>query len=118
MVIEGDPTSGKEDWMEKYTNYLTQGVLPVDNNEARVFKMKASRFIVLDDVLFKKYATVLLQRCLNTEEARQVLRDIHEGECENHSGGRNLSRKVLRMVYYWESLKEDALNYIRKCDAC
>ncbi|XP_074351405.1 uncharacterized protein LOC141690511 [Apium graveolens] len=81
MAIESDPTSGKEDWLEKYINYLTQGIFPVDNNKARAFKMKASRFVMLDDVLFKKFVTGLLQRCLNKEEARQVLKDIHEGEC-------------------------------------
>ncbi|XP_074364852.1 uncharacterized protein LOC141705881 [Apium graveolens] len=67
--------------------------------------MKASRFVVIDDVLLKKSATGLLQRCLNEEEAGQILRDIHEGECGNHSSGRNMSCKVLRMGYYWPTVK-------------
>ena len=51
--------------------YLTNNVLPVNNNEARIFRMKASRYVLIDDILFKKSATGLLQRCLEMEEAQQ-----------------------------------------------
>lgn len=47
-----------------------------------------------------------------------VLRDVHAGDCGNHTNGRNLSMKILRMGYYWPTLKQDALEYVRKCDAC
>ena len=52
------------------------------------------------------------------EEAQQVIQDIHEGDCGNHSGDRNLSFKVLQMGYYWPTLRHGELNYVKKCDAC
>ena len=107
-----------DDWMHVYTDYLKHGVLPTDRNEARAIRMKVSRFSLIDDVLFKKSATGLLQRCLNSKEAALTLLDLHQGECGNHSGARSLSNKVLRMGYYWPTLKQDAMEFVQKCDAC
>ncbi|XP_017227992.1 uncharacterized protein LOC108203528 [Daucus carota subsp. sativus] len=107
-----------DDWMQVYTDYLKHGVLPTDRNEARAIRMKVSRFSLIDDVLFKKSTTGLLQRCLNSKEAALTLLDLHQGECGNHSGARSLSNKVLRMGYYWPTLKHDAMEFVQKCDAC
>ncbi|XP_074336896.1 uncharacterized protein LOC141674068 [Apium graveolens] len=46
-----------------------------------------------------------------------VLRDAHEGECGNHTNGRNLSLKILRLGYYRPMLRQDTLDYTKKCDA-
>ena len=105
-------------WTYAIKDYLMNNVQPVNNNEARIFRMKTSRYVLINDVLFKKSGTCLLQRCLEMEEAQQVLQDIHEGDCGNHFGGRNLSFKVLRMGYYWPTLRHGTLNYVKKCDAC
>ena len=116
--IVNDNTQQSMSWTHTIKDYLTNDVQPVNNIEAEIFRIKASRFVLIDDVLFKKSATCLLQRCLEMEETQQVLQDIHEGDCGNHSRGRNLSFKVLRMGYYWPTLRQDALNYVKKCDAC
>nr|XP_017250771.1 PREDICTED: uncharacterized protein LOC108221400 [Daucus carota subsp. sativus] len=108
----------KDKWIQTYKDYLQLGDQPTDRNEARILRMKASRFVMIDEVLFKKSATGLLQRCLTSSEADVVLRDLHEGECGNHTGGRNLSLKVLRMGYYWPTVRQDAIDYVNKCDAC
>ncbi|XP_074365336.1 uncharacterized protein LOC141706495 [Apium graveolens] len=90
-AMEIDCDSTIEDWRTKYIDYLTLDVQPEDNNEARSFRMKAFKFTIFDHVLFKNSFTGLLQRCLNKTEAEHVLCDKHEGDCGNHSGGRNLS---------------------------
>ncbi|XP_017224963.1 uncharacterized protein LOC108201178 [Daucus carota subsp. sativus] len=107
-----------ENWMQPFKNYLQHGTLPANTNEARILRMKASRFTLVDDVLFKKSITGLLQRCLRKQETDMVLRDLHDGECGNHTSGRSLSMKVLRMGYYWPTVKRDAEDYVRRCDAC
>ncbi|XP_074377547.1 uncharacterized protein LOC141719063 [Apium graveolens] len=92
-------------WIQTYKDYLQLRIKPNDNNEARTLRMKASRFTVVDDELFKKSSTGLLQRCLKKHEADMVLRDAHEGECGNHTNGRNLSLKILHLGYYWPTLR-------------
>ncbi|XP_063948038.1 uncharacterized protein LOC135152135 [Daucus carota subsp. sativus] len=108
----------EDGWIQTYKNYLLHGILPDNRNDARMLRMKASRFTVIDDVLFKKSATGTLQRCLSKREASLVIQDIHEGECGNHTAARNLSLKALHMGYYWPTLRQDAIEFVKKCDAC
>nr|KYP76568.1 Pro-Pol polyprotein [Cajanus cajan] len=46
------------------------------------------------------------------------MREIHEGICASHSGGRTLAAKVLRAVYYWPTLKGDCVKFVKKCVQC
>ncbi|KAJ9561557.1 hypothetical protein OSB04_006717 [Centaurea solstitialis] len=43
---------------------------------------------------------------------------MHDGECGNHSGGRSLANRISRQGYYWPTLREDAMRYVQRCDAC
>lgn len=101
-------------WTRVYKEYLQHGREPSNNNEARTLRMKASRFTIIDNVLFKKSSTILLQRFLEKDESNMVLRDVHEGECGNHTNRRNLSLKILRMGYYWPTVIQDTLEYTKK----
>ncbi|XP_074377966.1 uncharacterized protein LOC141719482 [Apium graveolens] len=98
-----------DSWIQTYMNYLQLRVKPSNNNEARILRMKASRFMVMDNKMFKKSSTGILERCLKKHEADMVLRDAHEGECGNHTNERNLSLKILFLGYYWPTLRQDAL---------
>ncbi|GKV30474.1 hypothetical protein SLEP1_g39278 [Rubroshorea leprosula] len=63
-------------------------------------------------------ASMLLLRCLTPYEAEYAVREIHEGVCGTHIGGKTLARKLLRHGYYWPTMVEDAQNYAKKCPTC
>ncbi|XP_075095240.1 uncharacterized protein LOC142173533 [Nicotiana tabacum] len=42
-----------------------------------------------------------------------VMREVHEGHCGNHSGGRSLVKTLIRMGYYWPKM-EEAENFAAK----
>nr|KYP36963.1 Transposon Ty3-I Gag-Pol polyprotein [Cajanus cajan] len=46
------------------------------------------------------------------------MREVHEGICGSHSGGRTLAAKVLRAGYYWPTLKGDCAEFVKKCVQC
>ncbi|KAK3014443.1 hypothetical protein RJ639_010088 [Escallonia herrerae] len=71
-----------------------------------------------EDVLYKRSFTLPYLRCLTPLEADYALREVHEGICGQHLGGRALEHKVLRHEYYWPTMHRDALDYTKKCDAC
>ncbi|XP_056695656.1 uncharacterized protein [Spinacia oleracea] len=52
------------------------------------------------------------------EKGHEVLEDLHQGLCSSHIGGRALAEKALRTGYYWPTLKEDALDLVKRCDKC
>lgn len=47
-----------------------------------------------------------------------VIVEIHEGICENHSGGRTMSFWIKRHGYYWPTIIADCEDYLQKSDKC
>ena len=90
--------------------YLKNKTLSPDKAEAQKLQHLATRYKVINDKLYKvpysKHQSLidLMLRCLGPKEAELVLREIHEGECGNHFGGRSLAHKILSQGYYWPKL--------------
>ena len=88
LQIEGD-----ENWMTPIVSYLKDGRLLEVKDEARKLKVKSARYILMDEVLYKKGFSQPLLRCLVPDEANYMLREVHEGAYGNHSGARHSSIK-------------------------
>ncbi|BFG17096.1 hypothetical protein CerSpe_033700 [Prunus speciosa] len=99
-------------------NYLTKGTQPDDPIEARKLRIKAARYAIIDDTLFRKSFSGPYLRCLDPREAEWVLKETHQGTCGNHTGGRSLARKALTQGYFWPYMARDAEQFSRKCDKC
>ncbi|KAL0405074.1 UNVERIFIED_CONTAM: Polyprotein P3 [Sesamum radiatum] len=80
-------------WKEKLVRYLKDASLPDDPIRAKRIKFKATRFTIVGDELYKRTINGPLLTCVDGERAQYVLREIHEGSCGNHSGGRSLAQK-------------------------
>ncbi|XP_074264802.1 uncharacterized protein LOC141587247 [Silene latifolia] len=96
------------DWRVPYVNWLRDETLLGDRKEAQSFRIKASRYIMIDNIIFRKSLARPCLRCLSKEEAETVLQDVHGGECGNHAGGQSLSNKILRQGYFWPTMRTDA----------
>ena len=105
-------------WAEPMERYLRTGELPEDKNEARKIKVRAARYALIGEDLYKRGYSQPYLRCVTTEEGDYVLREIHFGVCGNHSGGRSLAHKALRTGYYWPTMGEDAKKLVQRCDKC
>ena len=108
----------KSDWTTAITSYLKDDLLPNEKEAARKVKVRAARFVLIKDVLYNRGFSRPYLRCLGNEEANYVLREVHEGICENHSGSRSLVHKLVRAGYYWPTMQADAEAYVRACDKC
>ena len=82
-------------WMNPILDYMLHGTQPINKAEARRLRAVAARYTIVDGKLFKRSYTGPLLRCLADNEALQVLTEIHEGHCGNHSGGRTLAHKAM-----------------------
>nr|KYP43636.1 hypothetical protein KK1_034916 [Cajanus cajan] len=80
--------------------------------------MRSSKFIIIGDELFKRGVSSPLLKCLTASQAAYVIREIHQGICGMHSGVRSMATRVLRVGYYWPTLKLDCQSYIQKCKEC
>ena len=104
--------------MDDIVVYLKDDRLPEDRDLARKVRYHAEHYLLLNDKLYKRGISTPLLRCLNDEEAKRVLSEIHDGVCGNHSGGQSLAHKALLQGFYWPTMKRDAAEYARKCDKC
>ena len=108
----------RENWMTPIVSYLKDGKLPEGKDEARKLKVRAARYVLMDEVLYKRGFSQPYLRCLAPDKANYVLREVHEGACGNHSGARSLIHKVIRAGYYWPTVQADAKAYVKVCDQC
>ena len=91
---------GEENWMTPIIGYLKEGRLPQGRDEARKLRIKSAKYVLMDEVLYKRGFYQSYLRCLAPDEANYVLREVHERAYGNHSGARSLVHKVVRAGYY------------------
>ncbi|GKU87474.1 hypothetical protein SLEP1_g1867 [Rubroshorea leprosula] len=116
QLLSTDPSAPS--WTTPLISYLQNGVLPEDQCVAKLVRRRAAHFTLIDNQLYKRAASMPLLRCLTPYEAEYAVREIHEGVCGTHVGGKTLARKLLRHGYYWPTMVEDAQNYVKKCPTC
>nr|KYP72976.1 Transposon Ty3-I Gag-Pol polyprotein [Cajanus cajan] len=105
-------------WMGPYITYLTRGELLEDKKEASLIQRESARFVVINERLYRRGFSSPLLRCLTTSQAQRVMDEVHSGMCGSHIGGRALVYKVARAGYFWPSLRNDCVNWVKKCDGC
>ena len=86
--------------MDLIITYIKDSNLPVDPSKAKKVKVRSSRFTILNEKLYKKGFSQPYLKCLDSEDAKYVLREIHEEVCGNRSGSRSLVRQVVRAGYF------------------
>ena len=103
--------------MDPIIHYLRIGTLSADNLAVHKVKHQAPHYVLLDDKLYKRSYSLPLLKCLLPSKADYAMREVHEGICGNHLRGRVLAYKILRQGYYWPTMQEDAVQYVKWCDA-
>ena len=78
--------NSKVNWTTSLITYLRSGTLPDGKDAARKLKVKASRFVLIRDVLYKRGFSRTYLRCLSHDKAYYVMREVHKGIYGNHSG--------------------------------
>lgn len=92
-------------WMSPILSYLRDGQLPSNSDEARKTKKRATRFTMLNGVLYKRGFLLPYLRCVKKDESKYILEEVHERICGDHMGARLLVGKIIRARYF---LAQDA----------
>lgn len=102
----------ESDWRQPILDYLNQGAVPDDKIKARKLRHRAAKYCEIGGTLYKKYFASPLLRCLFKSEVEKVLKDMHEGICGIHKGGKSLAFKIICLGYYWSTLNYDAKIFV------
>jgi hypothetical protein len=117
-VMDIEPAPVKADWRDKYVAWMARGELPLNRTEARRIARMAKSFALVDDELYKRAASGILQRCIPIPEGRELLRDIHAGICGHRAVPRTLIGHAFRQGFYWSTAVADASEIVRTCEGC
>ena len=77
-----------------------------------------NQFTILNDKFFKRGFSQPYLRCVEGEESKYVLEEVHKGICGDHMGAKSLVRKITRAGYFWPTMQQDATDFVKKCDSC
>nr|XP_025631518.1 uncharacterized protein LOC112726369 [Arachis hypogaea] len=101
-------------WLDPITSFLESGKVPDDEKDAAKLRREAAKYAVIQGQLFKKGLNQPLLKCLHPDQTDYVLREVHEGCCGHHIGGKALARKLIQAGYYWPSMMADSKEFVRK----
>ncbi|KAL0373494.1 UNVERIFIED_CONTAM: hypothetical protein Sradi_3265100 [Sesamum radiatum] len=104
-------------WKEEVIRFLTDGIEPENQKDAKALRRKESRFVMIDGELYKRGFSQPFLKCLTPEDENYVLREIQEEMCGNHLGGKALAGKSLRQGFFWPTMLQDAHELVRRCRA-
>ena len=112
------PMHARAGWASPILSYLKDGRLPLDLEDARKIQRRAARFTMLNGELYKRGFSQPYLRCVEQEEAKYVLEEVHRVICGDHMGVKSLVRKNIRTSYFWPSLQQDTIDFIKRYDSC
>ncbi|XP_057730374.1 uncharacterized protein LOC130945689 [Arachis stenosperma] len=111
-------TSLGPSWLDPIIDFLEHGKFPSDEKDAAKLRREAAKYTVIQGQLFRKGLNQPLLKCLHPDQTDYVLREVHEGCCGHHIGGKALARKLIRAGYYWPSMMADSKEFVKKCVKC
>ena len=86
--------------MTLISSFLQDRYLPLDAEEAKKIKKRVARFTILNDTLYKRGFSMPYLKCVDEDEAKYILEEIHEGVYRDHTDPRSLVSKVIRTSYF------------------
>ena len=100
--------------MDPIWDNLVDGTLPSNPKEASKLRARSARFTIHRGTLYKRGFSTPILKCVGKKDANYVLREVHEGICDNHIEARSLVAKTLRYEYYWATILIDAKELVKK----
>ncbi|XP_030479418.2 uncharacterized protein LOC115696668 [Cannabis sativa] len=91
--------------------YITKGELPQERALSRRIQYQAHRYVMMDNILYRRGLIMAYLMCVSDPEAKQIMLEVHEGFCGDHTGGPSPSKKILRQGYFWPAMKKDLCRY-------
>ena len=76
------------DWKSPIIDYLRSPIVETNSQLAKL-RIQSARYILIEDILYKKSFSLPYLQCLGPNKAQYALRKIHEGICGQYMGDRS-----------------------------
>ena len=82
--------------MDSIMLFLKEDILPKEKSEVDKVRRKAHQYWLSENQkLYKCSFSELYLLCIHPEASKLLLKELHEGICKSHMGGRSLSHRAL-----------------------
>ncbi|GJW46431.1 reverse transcriptase domain-containing protein [Tanacetum coccineum] len=75
-----------DNWMTPIREYLRSRALPDDPQKARKLCIKAPLYKMMEEKMYRRSYLSLWLRCVGPMQAKNIIKEVHEGLCGMHSG--------------------------------
>ncbi|RDX74645.1 Pol polyprotein, partial [Mucuna pruriens] len=87
-------------------------------NDKRTLRKLATGFFLNGSILYKRSTDLTLLHCVDDQEAKEIIEEVHEGIFGTHTNGHALARKILKACYYWSKMESDCCQHMKRCLKC
>ncbi|CAJ2653497.1 unnamed protein product [Trifolium pratense] len=107
-------------WFGDIANLKASGFIPEEMTAQQKKKLFAdSRHYFWDDpFLFKMSNDGMIRRCVADSEIRGIMWHCHNSPCGGHHSGPRTAAKVLQSGFFWPTIFQDCMEFVKACDAC
>ena len=106
-------------WIDPIIEFLAEDRIPDDKSEANKIRQIASQYwLSANTKLYRRSFGGPYLLCLHPEKVNELLIKLHEGVCGSHAGGRSLAHQAMTQGFWWRKMRNDAAEYVRKCEQC
>ena len=78
----------------------------------------AFKYILIDDELYHRTAEDVLLKCLDSDQTRVAMGEVHEGICGTHQSAPKMRWLLRRADFYWLNMMADCFRYYKRCEEC
>jgi hypothetical protein len=87
-ILDDEINDGKP-WYYDICNFVEDRVYPegADKKDRRALRLLATQYILCGDVLYRKSYEGVHLRSVEKEEAKKLIKEVHQGVCGPHMNG-------------------------------
>ncbi|GKC29592.1 reverse transcriptase domain-containing protein [Tanacetum coccineum] len=110
----------KPPWFADIANYLVGNVLVkgMSSQQKKKFFKDIRHYIWDDPYLFWICVDQIVRRCVDGQEAMDILQACHNGPAGGHHGLNYTAKKVFDSGFFWPTIYRDAQDLFTHCDSC
>jgi hypothetical protein len=113
------PEADPNDWREPIIRYIKNEEESDDKAVAEHIARQLAHYTIIGaSLLYMRGAGGVFMKCIHSATRRQLLDEIHAGQCGVHATSRTLVGKAFRSGFYWPTAKSDAAELVQRCEAC
>ncbi|XP_020153520.1 uncharacterized protein [Aegilops tauschii subsp. strangulata] len=110
LLLVMEPQEGS--WTQEFEAYLLHGTLLEKEEDAECVARQATTYSLRDGELYRRHPNGVSLRCISEDQGRELLVDIHGGDCGHHSSECTLVGKVFRIGFYWPTALHDGTELV------